>query len=159
MLLFGVRLVSWDSTWLTECRYHLPLKLIFQRRENKMPQVAMGLSVSWPLFGAISSSSVPQSPHPPTAWPWNAHCYCIAIQTALHLRWQFTVKANILPSWCLPCFPYACQFADHWMLEARRANSIKYLRLSLVGHLCALDTCALWPSKAHHSRKKHFVSA
>lgn len=57
MLLFGVRLVSWDSTWLTECRYHLPLKLIFQRRENKMPQVAMGLSVSWPLFGAISSST------------------------------------------------------------------------------------------------------
>lgn len=23
---------------------------------------------------------------------------------------------------------------------------------------CALDTCALWPSKAHYSRKKHFVS-
>lgn len=116
MLLFGVRLVIWDSTWLTKCRHCLSLKLIFRRRENKMPQVAMGLSVSWPLFGAISSSSVPQSPHRPAAWLWDAHCYCIAIQTALHLRRQFTVKANILPTWCL--FLLSLYLSACWPLDA-----------------------------------------
>lgn len=138
MLLFGARLVSWDSTWLTKCRHRLSLKLIFQRRENKMPQVAMGLSVSWPLFGAISSSSVPQSFYRPAAWPCDAHCYCIAIQTALHLKRQFTMKANTLPTWCLSLL--SLYLSVCWPLDAG-SNKSKFNQVpqafSSRGSLCS----------------------